>query len=145
MFDLSALRGIPFGPGRETDVIEALIGARDRGVRVQIILNGMITHTGPLPEPWDKAFPRPLKTCLTRLKDAWMELYYVYYRESIYSPLHHKFAVFDRRTVITGSYNWYEPSLSSDEVLSVTRDEVIARAFLEEAELMLTSFRIERQ
>ncbi len=73
MFDLSALRGIPFGPGRETDVIEALINARGRGVRVQIILNGMITHTGPLPEPWDKAFPRPLKGCLGRLRDAWME------------------------------------------------------------------------
>ena len=145
MFDLSPIRGIAFGESNETDVIEALIRARDRGVRVRIILNGMIAHTGPLPEPWDKNFPRPLKACLNRLKDAWIELYYVYYRESIYSPLHHKFAVFDRRTVITGSYNWYEPSLSSDEVLSVTRDEVIARAFLEEAELMLTSFRIERQ
>ena len=126
MFDLSPIRGIAFGAGRETDVIEALIRARDRGVRVRIILNGMITHTGPLPEPWDKAFPRPLKACLNRLKDAWIELYYVYYWESIYSPLHHKFAVFDGRTVITGSYNWYEPSLSSDEVLTVTRDEAIA-------------------
>jgi hypothetical protein len=47
--------------------------------------------------------------------------------------------------VITGSYNWYEPSLSSDEVLSVTRDGAIAAAFLEEAEFMLRSFRIERQ
>ena len=145
MFDLSPIRGIAFGTGRETDVIEALIRARDRGVRVRIILNGMITHTGPLPEPWDKAFPRPLKGCLSRLKDAWMEVYYVYYWESIYSPLHHKFAVFDGCTVITGSYNWYEPSLSSDEVLSVTRDEAVAAAFLEEAELMLRSFRIERQ
>ncbi len=145
MFDLSALPGIAFGSGRETDAIEALIRARDRGVRVRIILNGMITHTGPLPEPWDKAFPRPLKACLNRLKDAWMEVSYVYYWESIYSPLHHKFAVFDACTVITGSYNWYEPSLSSDEVLTVTRDEVIAAAFLEEAELILGSFRIERQ
>ena len=145
MFDLSALRGIAFGAGQETDVIEALIRARDRGVRVRIILNGMITHTGPMPAPWDKAFLRPLKGCLSRLKDAWMELYYVYYWESIYSPLHHKFAVFDGCTVITGSYSWYEPSLSSDEVLSVTRDGMIAAAFLEEAELMLRSFRIERQ
>ena len=61
MFDLSPIRGIAFGGGRETDVIEALIRARDRGVRVRVILNGMIAHTGPLPEPWDKAFPRPLK------------------------------------------------------------------------------------
>ena len=73
MFDLSPIRGIAFGESIETDVIEALIRARDRGVRVRIILNGMIAHTGPLPEPWDKNFPRPLKTCLNRLKDAWIE------------------------------------------------------------------------
>jgi phosphatidylserine/phosphatidylglycerophosphate/cardiolipin synthase-like enzyme len=59
-------------------------------------------------------------------------------------PLHHKFAVFDGYTVITGSYNWYEPSLYSDEVLTVTRDRAIAGAFLDEAELLLRCFRIER-
>ncbi|MGD0231826.1 MAG: phospholipase D-like domain-containing protein [Syntrophorhabdales bacterium] len=144
MFDLSPIRGIDPSSGRETDVIQALIRARDRGVRVQVILNGMITHAGPLPEPWDKAFPRPLKEPERRLKDAWIEVYYVYYWESVYSPLHHKFAVFDGQCVITGSYNWYEPSLYSDEVLSVTRDETIAASFLEEAELLLSSFRIER-
>ena len=39
-------------------------------------------------------------------KNAWMEVFHVYYWESIYSPLHHKFAVIDDCTVITGSYNW---------------------------------------
>ncbi len=111
MFDLSRLRGISLGTGEGLDVIEALIQARDRGVRVRVLLNGMTAHTGPLPEPWDKAFPRPLKEPMQRLKDAWMEVSYVYYWESIYSPLHHKFAVFDERAVITGSYNWYEASL----------------------------------
>ncbi len=144
MFDLSPIRGVVYGTGRETDVIDALIQARNRGVRVRILLNGQIAHRGPMPEPWDKDFPRPLKACLNPLRDAWMEVYYVYYWESIYSPLHHKFAVFDGRTVITGSYNWYEPSLASDEILTVTRDEAVAGAFLDEAELMLRSFRIRR-
>jgi phosphatidylserine/phosphatidylglycerophosphate/cardiolipin synthase-like enzyme len=80
---------------------------------------------------------------MNRLREAWIEVYHVYYWESIYSPLHHKFAVFDGRTVITGSYNWYGPSLYSDEILTVARDDRIAAAFLEEAELMLRSFRIE--
>jgi phosphatidylserine/phosphatidylglycerophosphate/cardiolipin synthase-like enzyme len=144
MFDLSPLAGKALGDDRETDVIEALIRARDRGVRVRVILNGMAAHSGPLPEPWDKDRRRPLKEAAQRLRDAWIEVSRVYYWESIYSPLHHKFAVFDGTTVIAGSYNWYRPSLSSDEVLSVTRDERIAGAFLEEAELMLRSFRIER-
>jgi len=144
MFDLARLKGALPGAAGETDVIEALIRARDRGVRVRIMLNGIMGHSGPEPEPWDKEFPRPLKEPMQRLKDAWMEVFYVHYWDSIRSPLHHKFAVMDETTVITGSYNWYEASTRSDEVLSVVRDERIAHAFLDEAELMLRSFRIGR-
>lgn len=140
MFDMDYLTGI-FG-SYETDVITSLINARDRGVRVKIILNGMIAHTGQLPEAWDKDFRRPLKKPIQRLKDAWMEIFYVYYWESIYSPLHHKFAVFDDQTVITESYNWYAASVHSDEVLSVIRDGEIARKFTEEAEKLCESFRL---
>jgi phosphatidylserine/phosphatidylglycerophosphate/cardiolipin synthase-like enzyme len=148
MFDLSRIVGRAHGAhgnGSQMDVIEALIRARNRGVRVRIIVNGMMAHGGPLPEPWDKDFQRPLKEPLRCLKDAWMEVFSVYYWESIYSPLHHKFAVIDGDAVITGSYNWYEPSLYSDEILTVTRDERIAGAFLHEAELILERFRIERE
>jgi phosphatidylserine/phosphatidylglycerophosphate/cardiolipin synthase-like enzyme len=144
MFELDRLRGISAG-GVELDVVEALIQARDRGVRVRIILNGMMAHAGPEPPPWDKAFRRPLKEPMERLKKAWMEVFHVYYRESIHSPLHHKFAVIDASTVITGSYNWYEPSIYSDEVLTITRDEAMAEAYLGEADLLLRSFRVERE
>lgn len=141
MFDLQHLGGVSLNDHHETDVIAALINARNRGVRVRIILNGMIAHTGKLPEPWDLRFPRPLKEAVQRLKDAWMEVILVYYHESVYSPLHHKFAVFDDQVVITESYNWYEVSVNSDEVLSVIRDERLAGAFLREADLLLGSFR----
>ena len=144
MFDLSRLRGALPGAAEETDVIEALVQARDRGVRVRILVNGAMAHWGPEPEAWDKDFPRPLKESMERLRNAWMEVFYVYYWDSIRSPLHHKFAVMDEKTVITGSYNWYEASTRSDEVLSVVRDERIAQAFLEEADLMLRTFRIGR-
>ena len=143
MFTLSHLYGRSLLTGKRMDVISGLIVARDRGVRVQIILNGMVARSGPLPEPWDweKEIRRPLKEPMERLREAWMEVIYVYYPWSTYSPVHHKFAVFDEETVITGSYNWYEPSTQSDEVLSVLRDERIARAFTEEAALILRTFR----
>lgn len=142
MFDLSDLYGWAEETDCEIDVIDAIIRARDRGVRVEVIVNGMMAHTGIQPENWDKNFARPLKEAIGRLRDAWIELFYVYYWESIHSPLHHKFAVMDGRTVITGSYNWYGPSMYSDEVLSVVRDEAIAKAFLQEADLIRSSFRI---
>ncbi|KJR42682.1 phospholipase D/Transphosphatidylase [Candidatus Magnetoovum chiemensis] len=142
MFDIGYLTGVSYYDNHETDVITALINARNRGVRVRIIVNGMITHTGALPQAWDKSAWRPLKEPLRHLKESWMEVYFVYYQESIYSPLHHKFAVFDNYTVITESYNWYVASLYSDEVLSVVRDEVIARTFLEEADKIFQTFRI---
>lgn len=144
MFGLSHLCGLPIGSYSETDVIDALIAARDRGVRVKIVVNGLMAHDGREPALWDKDFPRPLKEPIRRLKDAWMEVFLVYYWESIHSPLHHKFAVFDRATVIAESYNWWEASPHSDEVLSVTRDPGLAGAFLEEAGLILRSFRIRR-
>lgn len=142
MFDMDYLTGVSAGDNHETDVITALINARNRGVRVRIILNGMIVHTGRLPEPWDKGFRRPLKGPIQRLNDAWMEVVYVYYRESIYSPLHHKFGVFDSRTVITESCNWYAASILSDEVLSVIRDDRIAGEFTNEAGRICSSFRL---
>lgn len=142
MFDMDHLTGIPLCGDNEADVVSALIAARDRGVNVKIIMNGMITHTGALPQAWDKGFKRPLKGPVRRLKDAWMELVFVYYHESIYSPLHHKFAVFDNLTVMTESYNWYTASVYSDETLSVIRDPDIAAAFLAEADKICGSFRL---
>lgn len=142
MFNMDFLTGVPFGSGSETDLISALICARDRGVRVKIITNGLITHTGPLPEAWDKDFKRPPAEPFQRLRNAWMEVVYVYYHEGIYSPLHHKFAVFDEHTVIAGSYNWYTHSVNSDETLSVIRDEKLAADFLTEADNICKSYRL---
>ena len=145
MFDISDIHGTILGEDQETGVIDALIRARDRGVGVRIMLNGMNAHSGPVPAPWDKDFRRPLKNAVARLKDAWMEVFSIYYPDSIYSPVHHKFAVIDGRTVVAGSYNWYEPSLRSDEIMTITRDEETAAAFTEEADLLLRRFRVARE
>jgi phosphatidylserine/phosphatidylglycerophosphate/cardiolipin synthase-like enzyme len=79
MFGLSHLSGVSIDSDHEADVIEALIAARDRGVRVRIILNGLMAHAGPEPAAWDKDFARPLKEPIRKLKNAWMEVYLVYY------------------------------------------------------------------
>lgn len=141
MFDMDFLTGIRLGEENESDVVTALIAARDRVVKVKVILNGMLAHTGRLPAAWDKDFKRPLKEHVKRLRDSWMDVSLVYYHESIYSPLHHKFAVFDSETVITGSYNWYTHSLYSDEILTVIRDKKIAADFLNEAQIICENFR----
>lgn len=144
MFDLGFLKGVSIADEHETDVVTALVNARDRGVKVKILLNGQIAHTGPLPEPWDKDFKRPLKPAAQRLKDAWMDVGFVYYHESIYSPLHHKFAAIDGKTCIIGSYNWYEASVISDEVLLVLRDENLARTLSDEIRQIESTLRIGR-
>lgn len=144
MFDIGHFSGVSAHDSHETDVIDALINAKNRGAYVKLILNGMITHSGPMPEHWDKDYDRPLKEPVQRLKDAGIDIVFIYYWESIYSPLHHKFAVFDDNTVITESYNWYAASLHSDEVISVIRDRRIAHEFTTEANLLCQSFRLTR-
>jgi len=145
MFDLGFLTGVSIADDFETDVVSALVNARDRGVKVKVLLNGQIAHTGPLPEPWDKDFRRPLKPAAQRLKDAWIDVGFVYYHESIYSPLHHKFAAIDGRTCIIGSYNWYEASVISDEVLLVVRDEALARTLADEIRRIESTLRVGRE
>jgi fido (protein-threonine AMPylation protein) len=144
MFDIGFLKGVSVADDHETDVVTALINARDRGVKVKLLLNGQIAHTGPMPASWDKDFPRPLKPAAQRLKDAWMDVGFVYYHESIYSPLHHKLAAIDGQTCVIGSYNWYEASVVSDEVLVVLRDPVLAKELADETRLIEKSYRIAR-
>ncbi len=145
MFDVGFLTGRSLRDGAERDVVTALVQARDRGVKVKVLLNGQIAHTGPLPEAWDKAAHRPLKPAAQRLKDAWVDTGFAYYHESVYSPIHHKFAAIDGRTCIIGSYNWYEASVVSDEVLMVVREPALAQTLRDEARRLESELRVTRE
>ncbi len=145
MFDIGFLVGTSLGDSFESDVVSALIHARNRGIRVKVILNGQIAHTGQLPASWDKKFRRPLKPAAKRLKDAWVDVSFLYYHESVYSPLHHKIAVIDGHTSVIGSYNWYEASLVSDEVVSVIRNRQLAKTLSDEIHLIEKSYRLEKE
>jgi len=141
MFDINYLSGYD-EYGNITNCISELINARHRGVNVTILFNGARVETGNFPELWDKDYNRPLKEPVRRLADCGVNVVRVYNPWDIYSPLHHKFAVFDDETVISGSYNWYTVSAISDEEMVLVRDREIAGKFMEEVRLILENLRI---
>jgi mitochondrial cardiolipin hydrolase len=56
--------------------------------------------------------------------------------------MHHKFALFDRRRLLTGSYNWTRSaSESNEENFIVTSDPVLLRAFQQEFDRLWQAFR----
>ncbi len=141
MFDINYLSGIN-EYGEKTNCIIELIKAQLRGVHVKMILNGSRVEAGPLPEIWDKDYRRYLKEPVQNLVDAGIEVIRLYNTWDIFSPLHHKFAIFDEESILTGSYNWYTVSTVSDEEMSLIRDREIAGKFLEEVYIMLRDFRL---
>ncbi len=55
--------------------------------------------------------------------------------------MHHKFAVFDRRLVVTGSYNWTVSAAERNcENIAVTDDRRLVRAYSEEFERLWEAF-----
>lgn len=56
-------------------------------------------------------------------------------RSGVKSKMHHKFAVLDRRLVLTGSYNWSEESEEENyENLVILGDPVLGEAYVREFE-----------
>jgi phosphatidylserine/phosphatidylglycerophosphate/cardiolipin synthase-like enzyme len=55
--------------------------------------------------------------------------------------MHHKFALFDAQTVLTGSYNWTRgAAMNNEENLIVTSDDRLVRAFQGEFDRLWTKF-----
>ena len=51
------------------------------------------------------------------------------------SHMHHKFAIFDRKRLLTGSYNWTRSAATSNqENLLVTADQQVVKKYLAEFE-----------
>ncbi|MHC9541934.1 MAG: phospholipase D-like domain-containing protein [Vulcanimicrobiota bacterium] len=143
MFDLGDvyLKG-PYFQG--ASLLDMLLEAKRRGVYIVIVLNGFRAERDDLPIESDLSRLRPLRPAVQHLIDSGIEVLLLYHHDTPYSPLHHKFAIFDEETVIAESYNWYSASLYSDEVFSVIRDKSLARAYIEEIFLMMKKFRIRR-
>lgn len=144
LFLLGELRG-----EHHDSIVDALIQAHRRGVQVRTILNGHLAWQGDIRKPrtMEKEFSRPLLPAVQRLKDAGLPIalvYGVYDRPVPYSPVHSKQCVIDRRIVIDGSFNWYNTSVLSHDLVVVVDNEEVAQHYLDEAQQILDTFRVFR-
>jgi hypothetical protein len=128
-------------------VIDALIFAKNRGVDVKLIFNGHMARQGDPGQEYTmaKELARPLLPAIARLRRSGVPVALAYGLTDHpipYSPLHHKFCVIDGRIVLDGSFNWYNTSIFSHDLLTVVSNPEVARQYLHEFHLILNSFRI---
>ena len=128
-------------------VVDELIAAKNRGVYVRLILNGHLAWEGdPAKERTmhEELTQRNLLPAVRRLRDAGLAIalvYGIHERAVPYSPVHSKQCVIDEQIVLDGSFNWYNTSTLSHDLLVVLNNREIARLYLEEAQQILNGFR----
>ena len=128
-------------------VIDALIHAQRRGVDVRIILNGHLARQGsPGKEyPMAEELKRPLLPSITRLKEAGIPVALGYGEHDMavpYSPIHSKYCIIDNHIVLEGSFNWYNASVFSHDIVIVAANHQVAEPYLFEFEQILKRLRI---
>ncbi len=114
---------------------------------MRAIFNGHLAWQGDIRKPrtMEKELSGPLLPAVQRLKDGGIPIalvYGVFDRPVPYSPIHSKQCVIDRRIVIDGSFNWYNTSVLSHDLLVVVNDEDVAQHYLYESQQILDTFRV---
>jgi phosphatidylserine/phosphatidylglycerophosphate/cardiolipin synthase-like enzyme len=111
------------------DVLDALVRAKQRGVNVTVVLEKNIADAG---EYYGRTTPNDLTD--ERLAEHGIEIVKIHtnYNNNKYAAMHHKFAVIDGETTLTGPYNWYSGSKVSDDDLVLVRDKTVANRYLGE-------------
>jgi hypothetical protein len=127
-------------------VIDALLHAKARGVDVQIILNGHLARQGDPGREYTMAeeIRRPLLPPVARLQRAGIPVALAYGQVDQpvpYCPLHSKYCIIDENIVLDGSFNWYNTSVYSHDMLVVAANPELARAYLHEFAQILRLFR----
>ncbi len=128
-------------------VVDALIWAKNRGVEVHLIFNGHMARQGDPSKEYamEAELKRPLLPAISRLKNAGVCIslaYGLHDRKVPYSPLHSKYCIIDEHIVLDGSFNWYNTSVFSHDLMVVVDSRDAARLYLYEFDLILASFRI---
>jgi phosphatidylserine/phosphatidylglycerophosphate/cardiolipin synthase-like enzyme len=119
-----ALYDLKLDGDEERPVSEALVGAERRGVRVRVLYN--VDHPGPIPVP---APPSHVPDTLEALPVETRAV------AGIPDLMHHKYAVRDGLSVLTGSANWTEDSWSRQEnVMAIVRSPEVASAYVRDFE-----------
>lgn len=128
-------------------VVDALIDAKNRGVDVQILLNGHLARKGQIgvERTMAEELDRPLLPVVERLRSAGVRVGLVYgLHDHVvpYSPIHSKYCVIDGAIVLEGSFNWYNTSVFSHDLLVVINSHEIAQAYLHEFDQIQRLFRV---
>ncbi len=128
-------------------VVDALIHAQDRGVYVHILFNGHLARQGRIgvARPMWEELNRPLLPAVQRLKNAGIPVGLVYGQDDHpvpYSPIHSKYCVVDDSIVIEGSFNWYNTSVFSHDLIVVVNNHQVAQPYLFEFDEIQRSFRV---
>lgn len=128
-------------------VVDALIGAKKRGVELTFIFNGHTARVGDAAEehPMREELKRPLLPAIARLKRAGVPIALAYSGNDYpipYSPLHTKYCIIDDRIVLEGSFNWYNTSVFSHDHLTVTSNQQMAKIYTQEFQETLKTLRV---
>ena len=103
-------------------IAEALLAAQLRGVALRIITDN------------DKQYDEG--SDIARLRDAGINIRV----DGDERHMHHKFAVLDSLTLLSGSYNWTRGATLNEENLIVTSDRRLVESFARKFEILWTKF-----
>jgi len=128
-------------------VVDALIHAKNRGVDVHILFNGHLARQGRvgIERSMHEELNRPLLPAVQRLKSAGLRVGLLYGQHDHtvpYSPIHSKYCIIDGTIVIEGSFNWYNTSVFSHDLIVVANNREVAQPYLYEFDQMQRLFRI---
>ena len=88
---------------------------------------------------------RPLLPAVERLKSVGISVGLVYGQDDHpvpYSPIHSKYCIIDESIVIEGSFNWYNTSVFSHDLIVIAANRDVAQPYLYEFEEIQRSFRV---
>ena len=88
---------------------------------------------------------RPLLPSILRLKEAGIPVALGYGEHDMavpYSPIHSKYCIIDNHIVLEGSFNWYNASVFSHDIVIVAANHQVAEPYLFEFEQIQRSFRV---
>ncbi len=128
-------------------VVNALIQAKERGVHVQMLFNGHLARQGRIgvERSMHDELQRPLLPAVERLKYSGISVGLVYGMDDHpvpYSPIHSKYCIIDDYIVIEGSFNWYNTSVFSHDLIVVAANHEVAKPYMYEFHQIQQSFRV---
>jgi len=114
---------------------------------IHILFNGHLARQGKIgvERSMSDELQRPLLPSIQHLKNAGISVGLVYGQDDHpvpYSPIHSKYCVIDECVVLEGSFNWYNTSVFSHDLLVIVNNHQVAQPYLYEFQQIQNSFRV---